>query len=326
MGKIAFIGGTGRSGTNILREMLGRHSQVATLPFEYRFIIDPDGIIDFYRTYTSIWSPYIADRKIKRLEQFLSDLSKDKFIDKIIGKILKPISRNWVVLSPKRYLGWELEKHIPNFQKYSEELIRELKDFSYKAVWPGKESYRFFPELYYGSPKSSEELAGILSRFLEKIINSLLIKNGKGIFIEDNTWNILFSRELVRLLPEAKIIHVYRDPRDVVASFCKQRWAPNKPKEAAIYYRDIIGQWFSLRPELLFNSYYEFKLEDLVCSPETVMRGVCDFVGLPFQSQIINVDLTKSNKGIWKRQFSKEEKAGINEILGDIIAKLGYTK
>ena len=46
--KVIFIGGSGRSGTNILRKLLSKHSQVASLPFEHRFIIDPDGIIDFF--------------------------------------------------------------------------------------------------------------------------------------------------------------------------------------------------------------------------------------------------------------------------------------
>ena len=36
---LIFIGGSGRSGTNILRNLLSKHSQVGSLPFEYRFII-----------------------------------------------------------------------------------------------------------------------------------------------------------------------------------------------------------------------------------------------------------------------------------------------
>ena len=40
---ILFVGGVGRSGTSVTRQVLGLHPQVANLPFEYRFIIDPDG-------------------------------------------------------------------------------------------------------------------------------------------------------------------------------------------------------------------------------------------------------------------------------------------
>ena len=55
--KVIFIGGSGRSGTNILRKILSNHSKVASLPFEHRFIIDPNGIIDFYNSFTLNWSP-----------------------------------------------------------------------------------------------------------------------------------------------------------------------------------------------------------------------------------------------------------------------------
>ena len=55
--KTCFIGGTGRCGTSILRTVLSRHSSVATLPIEHRLTVDPDGIFDFYRSYTTGWSP-----------------------------------------------------------------------------------------------------------------------------------------------------------------------------------------------------------------------------------------------------------------------------
>lgn len=70
------IGGTGRSGTNVSRSLIARHSQVASIPFEYRFIIDPEGIIDFYNSFSLNWTPYYADYKIKQLNNFLIRLSK----------------------------------------------------------------------------------------------------------------------------------------------------------------------------------------------------------------------------------------------------------
>jgi hypothetical protein len=53
MVKMILIGGTGRSGTSIVKEILANHPDASSLPFEYRFIIDPDGLADFYTGYSA---------------------------------------------------------------------------------------------------------------------------------------------------------------------------------------------------------------------------------------------------------------------------------
>ena len=69
------VGGTGRSGTNLLKQILSEHSQVHTLPFEHRFVIDPGGVIDFYHGFADSWSPFVADRKLRDLEREKSTVS-----------------------------------------------------------------------------------------------------------------------------------------------------------------------------------------------------------------------------------------------------------
>lgn len=324
MAKVVFVGGTGRCGTSVTRMLLDAHPQVATLPFEYRFIIDPDGIIDFYRSFVGAWSPYIADKRIKRLESLFNDLTQQHFFDRALGMLLSLVNKNGVVLSPKRYLGWQLRKHIPGFERYVADLLSSLKEFSYKGSWAGTASYIFSPMIYHLGPKSSRELASIFHGFLTKVVNSMLEKADAEVFVEDNTWNILFAHEILHLLPEAKVIHVYRDPRDVIASFSQQRWCPTDKEQAAIWYKSIIERWFSIKSNLPLNSYYEFKLEDLVESTESIVRGISNFIGLPFDQRLLDIDLSKSHSGRWKREFSKGEKERVHIILGDIIEQLGY--
>ena len=50
--KPIFIGGTGRSGTTILKKVLQQHSNIVTIPNELRIIIDPDGILDLFNALT----------------------------------------------------------------------------------------------------------------------------------------------------------------------------------------------------------------------------------------------------------------------------------
>ena len=101
--QVVFIGGTGRCGTSITSAILGKHSLVTTLPFEYRFIIDPDGIVDFFRSYAATWSPFMADRRLKRLERFLLTLSETPPLHRAVGGILRHLDRGGKILSPRRY-------------------------------------------------------------------------------------------------------------------------------------------------------------------------------------------------------------------------------
>ena len=323
--KIVFIGGTGRCGTNILKDIFSKHPHVATLPFEHRFFIDPDGIIDFYSKFPHVWSPYVADKRLKRLEDLLAEVSNVKFVHRALKGILFLINKDGKFISPKRYEAWELSKYFPNFKKHNMNLISGLREFVYRGVWPGTDSYTYKPEIYHSGPKSKEQLAEILGNYIKNLINDFLLKNNKEFFFEDNTWNIFFARELLEILPEAKIIHIYRDPRDVVASFTQQRWCPSDVKKAALWYKSMMNYWLSeVKKDLPGNSYYEIKFESLVNYPEVSLRELCEFAGLSFDECLLDVDISRHHSGRWESEFSEKEKREIYDILGSIICDLGY--
>jgi len=321
---ITFIGGTGRCGTNILKKIFSFHSKVCTLPFEYRFIIDPDGIIDFYNNIAYSWSPYIADVKLRRLRDFLGDISRKRLVSNIFSKFIRLLNSSGIQITPKRYNDWELSKWIPNFQIHSDSLLERLKDFEYKGLWPGADSYTNKYNIFFSEYRKKEELSSILGDFLRSCIEDLLKKQNKQYFIEDNTWNILFAKELLELLPEGKLIHIYRDPRDVIASFLRQRWCPNNIKEATTWYESIILKWFKIKEDLPREKYIEIRLEDLCEYPKKEINVLCSFIGIVFEQNMLDIDLSKPHSGRWKKEFSKNEKLFIQNKLSKIINLLGY--
>ncbi len=322
--KIVFISGTGRSGTNITKEIFIRHSMVVSLPFEYRFIIDPEGIVDFYNSITSTWSPFMADHKIKKLEAFLKNLSKKSFFERLFSRILKFYDKTGKKITPPPYADWELNRWLPEFETHSDNLINNLKEFEYSGCWPGAEGYRCGYTIYHSRYRDSKEIAQILGDYIYTVIGGLLTSTGKDVFVEDNTWNILFAKELFEMVPDAKLIHVLRDPRDVVASCIRQRWTPSTVDLAVKWYLSIIERWFSIKKELQEDGYTEFKLEDLVANTETVLKTVCEFIDLPFEENLMTVDLSKSNTGRWKEEFSVEEKKKLNGMLDNVIRTMNY--
>jgi hypothetical protein len=275
--------------------------------------------VDFYTSYTASWSPYLADRRLKRLERLLNTLAREPWHCRFVGRLIQWLNRDGKKLSPRSYHGWELSRHLPNYEFYVQKLMSRLVDFSFSARWPGSESYQLSPNLYHAAPRSRGELAQILGDFVDSVINDLLVHTGKEFFVEDNTWNILFAREILDFMPSAKIIHIYRDPRDVVASFSCQRWSPNDKEQGAMWYRDMMNHWINVRSTIPTNSFYEIKLEELVSAPEITIRAICEFAEIPFDQTMLKIDLTHSHSGRWKTEYNADEKTRVMAVLGDMI-------
>ncbi len=322
--KIALIGGTGRSGTNITKNLLSEHSQIATLPFEHRVTIDPGGIVDFYNSYFHNWTPFYADAKLKEFQTFLLSLANESLAKKWINAIIKKIDSKGKKITPISYSGWELEKWFPGYTHSVLKLIDKLKIFEYSGAWPGSNHLSLNNKVWFGEYYNKQQLAAILGDFLREIILSLLSSLHKQTFVEDNTWNILHGQELHEMLPDAKFIHVVRDPRDVIASFVKQRWCPDNVNQAIVWYQSIMNKTLASKNNLEAQCLLELKLEDLVKEKEAVIKQICGFIEIPFEKNLLQVDLSKSHSGRWKQQFSKEDQVLINQELAYYLELFNY--
>jgi len=316
------ISGTGRSGTNITKAIFAKHSKVATLPFEYRIMIDPDGIIDFYHSFSKAWSPFAADKKIRNLEMFLLSKSKQKGITPFIGKIVKMIDTTGLKITAPEYFGWELEKWIPGYEAHVHQLINQLKSFEFSGRWPGSLSFSRNNQMYFSDKYNDEQLIPILRTFITNTTTSILLKQEREVFVEDNTWNILYARELLDILPQARLIHLVRDPRDVIASFIKQKWCPDNLEDAICYYNSIIHRWFEIEKTLDPKKFIVVKFEDMISNPEKVVSEMCSFANLDFENEMLEINLSGGNVGRWEKAFVSAEVKFINKRLNDILIKL----
>lgn len=110
---ICLIGGTGRSGTTILKNVFNNHPEVANIT-EWRITIDPDGLIGFYNTFSSGWSPFLYDIKIRRLERLLKDVGKNYFINKLYryGLRVTGLEQRIPYKLDSRYSVLDVEKYV----------------------------------------------------------------------------------------------------------------------------------------------------------------------------------------------------------------------
>lgn len=324
MRNVISIAGTGRSGTNILKGIFGQHSKIATLPFEYRFMIDPKGIVDFYQSFTASWSPYKADYKIKELEEYLLSLSALSDEKREETDRIKSIDPKGLSLTPPPYSGWELNEWIPGYSDLVKTLIADLTEFQYSAVWPGLEANKANYQMSFAPKIDKATLAKKLELFTDKLFDAICEKQGKSIYLEDNTHNILFASDLKAIIPGMKLIHVVRDPRDVISSLQQQKWAPTTLEHLISWYKSVMAQWEVEKVRLDKSDFIEVRFEDILTNPESEIKKLCRFVGLDFEYQMLEVKLDKPNSGRYKESFSKTELLKIEDETLYLAKKYHY--
>ncbi len=104
-----------------------------------------------------------------------------------------------------------------------------------------------------------------------------------------------------RLYPQARVIHIVRDVRDYCLSI-NEAWGKNILR-AAQRWNDSI-QLIQSDASLLGKRYYEVRYEDLLANPENKLHEICDFLGLPYQKEMMLFSRSSENIGRAKHLLS----------------------
>ena len=297
-----FIGGTGRSGTTVLGDLLNEHSQVRTSnPTEIKFLANRGGFLDV--VFGSVSSQAENREKIsilhyrtfrKRAEADL--LQRNQRFDEFEKKVWE----KW----------WEIDGPPPHG-----------------------------PGLHVGIER--KDLQGILSDFsrsmkknpakhARKFMNSFIAlqkgHKGEKYWAETTPMNISYSHRLTKLFPEAKFIVIRRDPRDVIASLLTKNWGPNTPLEGV--------EWIEARlraddEALKFvdpSKALVIHLEDLVTnSPSETYSKILSFLELEDEPAMRNFHTTKmtaenASSGRWRDEIDTPEFREAIELMNARLA------
>jgi hypothetical protein len=128
-------------------------------------------------------------------------------------------------------------------------------------------------------------------------------KSGKTIPCDQTPRNVYYLREILELYPQAYVVNMIRDPRDVLFSQ-KNRWR-RRSLGSHVPLRHTIRLWVDYHPitiSVLWNSgiragecfsdhsrVFQLRFEDLLSAPEERVRELCFFVGLKFRSEMLQV-------------------------------------
>jgi hypothetical protein len=141
----------------------------------------------------------------------------------------------------------------------------------------------------------AERLALQRRRYLAYLEAALNEPIGERIHLDKNPPFILLLPAILRLFPEMKLLIALRDPRDVVLS-CFMQYLPLNTnsvcyltlERAAARYATDLGAWLRLREMLPAWQWLEIRYEDTVADLRREAERALDFLGLPWNCQVLN--------------------------------------
>lgn len=124
--------------------------------------------------------------------------------------------------------------------------------------------------------------------------------------------NSLYSRELSRIFPEARFIHLVRDYRANLASMSKHDvFSPSRTVMLMQWKKSLqqIRQLVSRQPE----RFLEIRYEDLVMDPVNTYEKVCDFLQLRFSAELLDPQYRKQAiRKIYNTTFLDQWQPGLS--------------
>lgn len=268
-----FTGGTGRSGTTIAGELLGRHPELALVPIELRFHVDGGG---------------------------LSDLANGT-ID--VAAFEERLRTRWYRRTPNKWSG-PRGVHVVADEPTLEAALAGLHESHAQDPWAAS------------------------ARFMTDLLAPHTAKLGGRTWVEMTPPNAKRAVDLTRLFPQARVIHMVRDGRDVAASVAPRSWGPNDILSALTWWGKQMIELDRSMQAADPSQVRTIRLESLVVDDrEQEYAGLLDFLGLAdaepmraFFDEQVSPD--SMHPGRWQRDLDPEQIREVEELYERVLADL----
>ena len=282
-----FIGGTGRTGSTYVKQLLGNHDKLFALNWESKFISYSTGLMDL-----------LYDFSENKLQAFLNNMSNS-------NKCTYPEYEykeinNWLF----RALNGKTSVN-ENFHHEQNYLVDGLAD----TTLP------FFLK------------SDLVEQFVHFLFDRFAISGGAVAWVEQTPRNINWACELLQCFKNSFFIFVFRDPRDVIASLIPLWWGPKTIEECVEYYKERFTIWKKSKDKILENNLsgriFELGFEEIINSNGDVLDKVLTALDLPECHFLINKE--SAHLGRWRTDFNIKEQEMISCLLRDELKEQGYT-
>ena len=184
--------------------------------------------------------------------------------------------------------------------------------------------------------------------FLRLVMSEIARAQGMQRWAENSPEGVLHLPTIKRQIPDALVIHIIRDGRDVALSLARLKYVRPFPWEerqslisAGVYWEWIVehGRRYG---HLLGPDYLEVHFENLIASPQETLNKIGEFIDQRLDydriRQVAYGSVSQPNTsfktespgtgfspvGRWKKGFSPHELLRFERMLGKTLEELGY--
>jgi hypothetical protein len=300
-----FVGGTGRSGTTVIGDLLANHSQIRTsTPIEIKFLTNRSGLVDVVFGYNQEIEKKSGKVSILNFRTYRKRKRKEKErFAKILAEFNKFIWEKWWDIDAPPPHGRGLVSGISKIEL--ENLLARLeRELKINRKWAAR-------------------------RFMSSFISKQFGAGDEIYWVETTPMNIPEANKLQELFPNALFINMVRDPRDVIASLLTKKWGPTNPLEGLEWIENRLVAGHEALSAIKPNKKITIALEDLaINSREKTYKRLLDFLKItdePAMQKFFVESMTPgaATSGRWKAEIDSPKFSDGYEAMTARLAKAG---
>lgn len=227
----------------------------------------------------------------------------------LVSRILNNHSKLWVTYDLVHFMRFSYDRYNPvQLRENAETLVKEIHARILKRwnvvldVKSVMSALDHFTEISY-------------RKIYEAVMESLASQHKGSVLGWGEKTNVCWGQipDFLKMFPDGKVIHILRDPRDVMCSYREMSYEPGHAYlDSAFASLDsfVSAKQFSIT--LGKENYYCLKYEDLVNNPIRITQSICSFLGIEFEDILLNaLKFTDKQGGRWKgdSSFDKDLRA-----------------
>lgn len=205
---------------------------------------------------------------------------------------------------------------------------KEIEKLASQLYCIQREGYRT-----YGNPRrflseAQTFLAGLTpypdtsAALFEAFLRREAAENNGSIPCDQTPRNVFYIADILELYPEARVVNMIRDPRDVLLSQ-KKKWKRRFLGGSDMPMKETLRDWMNYHPITISHIWrtavtaadqftqhdrvVSVYFEELLAHPEKTVESLCDFIGITYTAEMLQVPQVGSSVGT-----DRPQQLGIN--------------